>query len=329
MVFREVGKSGMMASVISLGTWAAGGDSAWGDPDDALAIRTMEEGIAKGINLIDTAPAYGFGHSEELVGRAVKGKRSEVLISTKCGLGWDTEEGSFLLSRDGKNVMRNLSKKAVKQGAEDSLRRLCTDYIDIFITHWQSVEPLKTPISETMEALLELKAEGKIRAIGISNVTVAEVEEYLRYGRVDVIQQRYSMITNGAEKNILPICNKYNITFQTYMPLEQGLLAGKITPDTVLDAQDIRNRNPWYKNENLAPVLRMLEKWKPLCEKYGCTYSQLSLAWTIAHSPRFNVLCGSRKPQHIEENVVAAGLVLEAADIADMNCDLGQLPKVI
>jgi methylglyoxal reductase len=326
MLYREIGKSGIKVTAISLGTWAAGGDSGWGGPNDEMAIKAIETAIDNGINLIDTAPAYGFGHSEQLVGKAIKSRRSNLIISTKCGLRWNTDEGSLFLQRDGKKIYRNLSKKAIKQGADESLRNLNTDYIDIFITHWQSVEPYKTPISETMEALLELKKEGKIRAIGISNVTPEHVEEYMKYGQVDLIQEKYSMLTREhVEKNILPLCEKHNITMQAYMPLEQGLLTGKVTMDTVISDTDIRNKILWYKPENRIKIINMLQGWKSLCEKYNCEISHLVIAWTIAQSDKINVLCGGRKPQHVSENAKAGKITLESDDIAKMNKDLASL----
>lgn len=326
MIYREIGKSGIKASAISLGTWAAGGDSAWGERNDELAIEAIKTGIDSGINLIDTAPAYGFGHSEQLVGKAIKGRRSELIISTKCGLRWDTEEGTLHMERDGKKVYRNVSKKAVKQGAEESLKNLGIDYIDIFITHWQSVEPFKVPISETMEALLELKKEGKIRAIGISNVTSEHVEEYMKHGQVDLIQQRYSMLTReNVEKNLLPLCEKYCITMQAYMPLEQGLLTGKVTMETEFAENDIRNKIEWYKPHKRIKILNMLDGWKPLCEKYNCEVSNLVIAWTIAQYEKMNAICGGRKPQHVAENAKAGDIVLESSDIEKMNKDIEKL----
>ncbi len=324
MFYREIGKTGMSASVVSLGTWAAGGDSAWGGiHDDATAIEAIIAGIDHGINLIDTAPAYGLGHSERLVGKAIKGRRQEVLISTKCGLRWDTEEGSFLVARDGVRVVRNLSKKSVKLEAEASLKNLETDYIDLYITHWQSVEPFAFPISETMEGLMELKKEGKIRAIGIANATPEQVNEYLKYGRIDLVQERYSMLTReNVEKNMLPVCRENNITLQAYMPLEQGLLTGKTTMDMIISSTDVRNKISWYVPENRIKVIDMLEGWKPLCEKYQCEISHLVIAWTFAQSEAINVLCGGRKPNHVIENSKAGNLSIEKEDLMKMNADI-------
>jgi len=326
MLFRELGQTGIQASVISLGTWAAGGDSSWGGPDDARAIAAIETAIDQGINWIDTAPAYGLGHSEQLVGQAIRGKRSRVLVATKCGITWDTEEGSFLIARDGKRFYRNLSRRAIIAGAEQSLRDLGTDYIDLYITHWQAVEPFMTPIAETMAALQDLQRAGKIRAIGVSNVTADQVREYLQYGRIDVIQQKYSLLTRtDVEVNLLPLCEQHHLTLQAYMPLEQGLLSGKMTMDTVLAPGEVRTRNPWYAPAIRRQVIGILQAWQPLCQKYGCDVSHLAIAWVLARSGQTNALCGGRKSAHVQENARAGDLVLDAADVTRMTADVERL----
>jgi methylglyoxal reductase len=290
------------------------------------AIRTA---IDQGINLIDTAPAYGMGHSEVLVGQAIQGRRNEVIVATKCGLSWDTSEGSYFLTRDGKRFHRDLSRKAIKAGAEQSLRNLGIDTIDLFITHWQASEPVMTPVSETMDALLELKREGKIRAIGISNVTPDHVRDYLQYGQVDLIQQRYSMLNRqDAETHLLPLCEQHKISLQAYMPLEQGLLSGRMTMDTVLGEYDVRNKNPWYRPENRVQVVELLESWRPLCDKYACEISHLAIAWVIARSEQNNALCGGRKNSHVIENARAGSIILEPADVDQLTSDLARLKLV-
>lgn len=318
MKYMQIGKSDLEVSKIAMGSWAIGGGSWWGNNDDKESIRTIQIAVDEGINLIDTAPVYGFGHSEEVVGEAIKSMRSKVVLSTKCGLMFDRTEGSYYFSRDGFNVYKNLSKSAIKDSVEQSLRRLKTDYIDILFTHWQAVEPFLTPVQETMEALNELKKEGKIRAIGGSNMSVAHIEEYMKYGQLDIIQEKYSLVDKRVEKEILPTAKKYGITFQAYSPLEQGLLTGKMGKDYVPEKGNSRDGKKWYKPENLSIIVDGVQSWQPLCEKYGCSLGNLAIAWIAAQGENINVLCGARKIEQIKENLGAGDIVLEKADVEFM-----------
>lgn len=318
MKYMQIGKSDLEVSKIAMGSWAIGGGSWWGNNDDKESIRTIQMAVDEGINLIDTAPVYGFGHSEEVVGEAIKPMRSKVILSTKCGLMFDRTEGSYYFSRDGFNVYKNLSKLAIKDSVEQSLRRLKTDYIDILFTHWQAVEPFLTPVQETMEALNELKKEGKIRAIGGSNMSVAHIEEYMKYGQLDIIQEKYSLVDKRVEKEILPVAKKYGITFQAYSPLEQGLLTGKMGKDYVPEKGSSRDGKKWYKPENLSIIVDGVQSWQPLCEKYGCSLGNLAIAWIAAQGENINVLCGARKIEQIKENLGAGDIVLEKADVEFM-----------
>lgn len=318
MKYMKIGKSELEASTVSLGTWAIGGGSWWGENNDEESIKTIRTAVEYGINLIDTAPVYGFGHSEEVVGKAIKPIRHDVLVSTKCGLMFDREEGSYYFSRDGFNVYKNLTKKAIKESVEQSLRRLGTDYIDILFTHWQAVEPFLVPIEETMEALMALKKEGKIRAIGGSNMTAWHIEEYVKYGDLDIIQEKYSILDKRIEAEILPAAEKHSVTFQAYSPLEQGLLTGKIRKDYVPEAGSSRDGKKWYIPENLDKIVDGVDSWEPLCEKYGCSLGNLAIAWVAKQSSNMNVLCGARKIEQLEDNARAGEIVLEEEDVAFM-----------
>lgn len=318
MRYQEIGKSGLKASVVSLGTWAIGGGSWWGENDDAQSIATIREAVDQGINLIDTAPVYGFGHSEEVVGKAVKGIRDKVLISTKCGLRWKDQVGSYYFSRDGREVYKNISARAIRDDVEDSLKRLKTDYIDIYFTHWQCVEPFIVPIEETMIELCKLKQEGKIRAIGASNVTVNHIEEYVRYGQLDIIQEKYSILDRRIEAELLPKAKEHKITFQAYSPLEQGILTGKIKRDYVPEEGSARQGKKWYRPDMLTQAVEMVEGWNELCEKYNCTPTNLAIAWIAAQGENINVLCGARKLEQLEDNVKGGDIILEVADVEMM-----------
>lgn len=318
MRYMQIGKSELKASTIALGTWAIGGGSWWGDNNEQESIETIRLAVEEGINLIDTAPVYGFGYSEEVVGKAISPIRQQVILSTKCGLMFDRTEGSYYFSRDGFDIYKNLTKKAIKESVEQSLKRLGTDYIDILFTHWQSVEPFLVPIEETMEALMTLKKEGKIRAIGGSNMSPWHIEEYCKYGELDIIQEKYSLIDRRIEKELLPTAEKFGVTFQAYSPLEQGLLTGKIRKDYIPQPGTSRDGKKWYKPENLGRIVDGVDSWEGLCEKYGCSQGNLAIAFLASQSNNMNVLCGARKLEQVQDNVRAGEIILEPEDVAFM-----------
>lgn len=314
----KIGKSDINTPFMAMGTWAIGGGTAWGENDDKLSVRTIDEAIDCGITWFDTAPVYNLGHSEEVVGKALKGKRHNVLISTKCGLEWDYETPVFHKVMEGRNVYRDLSAKGIRKNLEDSLRRLQTDYIDIYYTHWQTPDFALYPLEETVGVLTELKKEGKIRAIGASNVTEDIIKGYCSLGQLDVIQEKYSILDSHICSELAQVCEENKVSIQAYSPLEQGLLTGKVKADVKLAKGDVRNRNRFFSPENLPKVMRLLEHWKPLCLKYNCTMSNLVIACTAKTIDGLHVLCGARKPEQIRDNSGALLLTLEQSDIDRM-----------
>lgn len=314
----KIGKSDINTPFMAMGTWAIGGGTAWGENDDKLSVRTINEAIDCGITWFDTAPVYNLGHSEEVVGKALKGKRHNVLISTKCGLEWDYETPVFHKVMEGRNVYRDLSAKGIRKNLEDSLRRLQTDYIDIYYTHWQTPDFALYPLEETVGVLTELKKEGKIRAIGASNVTEDIIKGYCSLGQLDVIQEKYSILDSHIRSELAQVCEENKVSIQAYSPLEQGLLTGKVKADVKLAKGDVRNRNRFFSPENLPKVMRLLEHWKPLCLKYNCTMSNLVIACTAKTIDGLHVLCGARKPEQIRDNSGALLLTLEQSDIDRM-----------
>lgn len=314
----KIGKSDINTPFMAMGTWAIGGGTAWGENDDKLSVRTIYEAIDCGITWFDTAPVYNLGHSEEVVGKALKGKRHNVLISTKCGLEWDYETPVFHKVMEGRNVYRDLSAKGIRKNLEDSLRRLQTDYIDIYYTHWQTPDFALYPLEETVGVLTELKKEGKIRAIGASNVTEDIIKGYCSLGQLDVIQEKYSILDSHIRSELAQVCEENKVSIQAYSPLEQGLLTGKVKADVKLAKGDVRNRNRFFSPENLPKVMRLLEHWKPLCLKYNCTMSNLVIACTAKTIDGLHVLCGARKPEQIRDNSGALLLTLEQSDIDRM-----------
>lgn len=327
---REIGTTNIEASVVALGAWAIGGGTWWGESDDDESVRSIQAAVDSGVNFIDTAPVYGWGRSEEVVGRAVMGRREKVILATKCGLWWHDEQGPLFFELEGYSVRRWLHPDAVRKELEGSLRRLNTDYIDLYQTHWQSPDPGDDPISATMECLVKLKEEGKIRAIGASNVNVAQIREYQQAGVLDAIQPRYSMLDRQIETELLPYCIEQNISSLVYSPLEQGLLTGKIDMDQEFAAGEYRNNLPWFRPLNRQPVLNMLGGWKDLTEKYNCSLAQLVIAWTIEQPGVTFALCGARKVKHSLENAAAGAIIVDEQDLARMRKDVEFLgtPKV-
>ncbi len=326
MEYKLVGQSDINASVIGLGTWSMGGGQGWGkEPVDKESINTIHSSIDLGVNLIDTAPVYGFGRSESIVGSAIKGIRDKVIIATKCGLWWDDQKGSAFGTLDGKEIRRSLRPDTIAIEVENSLRRLNTDYIDLYQTHWPSAKPDKTPIADTIDILTKLKDQGKIRAIGISNVSVSQLRDNVEIGDIDSVQLRYSMLWRYIEKDIIPYCVDKSISILAYQPLEQGLLTGKINMDKVFDKAEWRGNsmwNPWYKLENRQKVLNLLDKWTSIAESYNCSMGQLVLAWTIAQTGITHILCGARRAEQVIENAKAHSIKLKCSTISSMTADI-------
>lgn len=329
MRYRALGNSGIEASVVALGTWVTGGGEFWGPkPDDTESVRAIHAALDAGVNLVDTAPAYGFGLSEEIVGKAIKGRRDKVVLATKCGLWWQDDRGSAFYERDGRTMRRCLRPETIREEIELSLKRLGTDRIDLYQTHWPTVEPDKTPICDTMACLMSLKTQGKIRAIGVSNVSLEELQENLRCGDVVSDQFRYSMLARDAEKDILPFCQARGVATLTYMSLEQGLLTGKVGMDRKFGEKEFRSNTdwlPWFKLENRPRILALLAGWKDLTETYRCTLAQLVVAWTAAQPGVTHVLCGARRTEQIVETATGGSLELPPAVLQRMRKDVAGL----
>lgn len=312
---REIGSSGIEASVVGLGTWAIGGWM-WGGTDEAKSIAAIQASVDAGISLIDTAPAYGQGVAEEIVGKALEGRRDKVVLATKCGLVWHTQKGNHFFDYDGKPVHRYLGKDAIIYEVEQSLKRLKTDYIDHYITHWQ--DPT-TPIDETMEALEMLKSQGKIRSIGASNTSVAEIEAYIAAGALDAVQEEYSMVKRDLEAEIVPLCLLNKVSVLSYSSLALGLLSGKMGPDRVFTGDDQRKDNPRFSLENRAKIAKLMDDIAPVAEAHGATKAQTIIAWTL-HQPGITFsLCGARDVGQAEENAAAARIRLSDDDLSTID----------
>lgn len=315
MITREIGRSGVVASAIGLGTWAIGGWM-WGGTDERQAVAAIQAAIDEGVTLIDTAPAYGQGLSEQIVGKAIKGRRDKVVLATKCGLVWHTTQGNHFFDYEGRPVHRYLGAASIAYEVEQSLKRLGTDCIDHYITHWQDAT---TPIEETVAALEDLKRQGKIRSIGASNVSVDELKTYIATGALDAVQEEYSMVKRDIERTLLPICAPHGVSTLSYSSLALGLLSGRIGPDRVFSGDDQRKDNPRFSMANREKVARMMAEIAPVADAHQATPGQVVIAWTIQQPGITFALCGARNPQQARENAAAGRIRLSAAQIETIN----------
>jgi aryl-alcohol dehydrogenase-like predicted oxidoreductase len=311
MLSRPLGRSGIEASAIGLGTWAIGGWM-WGGTDEARSIAAIQAAIDEGVSLIDTAPAYGQGTSEEIVGKALEGRRDKVVLATKCGLVCHTQEGNHFFDYEGHPVHRYLGRMSIVHEVEQSLRRLRTDRIDHYITHWQ--DPT-TPIDETMEALETLKRQGKIRSIGASNTSLEDTAAYVAAGQLDAVQEEYSMARRGIETTHLPLCAQHGVSVLSYSSLSLGLLSGRMSPERTFSGDDQRKDNPRFSQANRAKVATLFEEIAPVIEAHGATPAQIIIAWTLQQPGITFSLCGARGPDQARENAAAGRLRLSGGDI--------------
>ena len=317
MEYRKLGNSSLEVPAVIFGAWAIGG-WAWGPSDDNAAEDAIRASLDAGVNCIDTAPVYGCGHSEELVGRAVKGRRDRVIIATKCGLRWDSTEGEFHFRSTVQgvgdvDVYRNLRPDSIRLECERSLVRLQTDWIDLYQCHWP--DPT-TPLEDTMEALLDLRQQGKIREIGVSNFTPEMIRRCLAVGPVASDQPRYSLLDRSIEQDVLPFCRENGVGVIVYSPIAQGLLTGKVTPDREFPPGDLRGAHRWFTRENRQKVLEALEGVRDIAEAHRCTFGQLAIAWVIHQPGITSAIVGARSPGQARENAAAAGVRLSAEELA-------------
>lgn len=324
---KMIGKSGLEASALSFGCWAIGGGEWWGNNDDQISIDTICRAVQLGVNWIDTARVYGFGHSEEVVGKALKLlPRRKMILSTKCGIQWYDDGGELHFMKEGHAVRRDLAPKAIRRDLELSLKTMGTEYVDVYYTHWQCKTYGLVPIEETMEELLKMKQEGKIRAIGASNTDLQILEDYIRAGQLDVIQEKLSILDRKSEE-LLPFCEEHGIMLQTYSPIEQGLLAGKASDNYVPKPGEVRDGKTWWRPENIRRVNGMLAGWKDLTEKYQCTLANLCIKWNSMLSSNINVLCGARKVSQIEDIASSLDIALSKEDFERMKQDADAVRK--
>jgi aryl-alcohol dehydrogenase-like predicted oxidoreductase len=293
-------------SRVALGTWAIGGWM-WGGTDEAESISTIRAALEHGINVIDTAPAYGFGRSEEIVGKAIaeSGLRSRVIIATKTGLEWE----------NGK-VFRNASRARIMREIEDSLRRLRTDYIDVYQVHWP--DPLVT-IEETAEAMLTLYCQDKIRAIGVSNFSIQQMERFRRVAPLHVLQPPYNLFERDIETDVLPYCRKNKIATFGYGALCRGLLSGRMRADTTFEGDDLRRTDPKFLEPRFAQYLAAVQKLDHLAQRrFGKRVIHLAIRWVLDQGIT-SALWGARRPEQLQAVDEVAGWSLDAPAKAEID----------
>jgi aryl-alcohol dehydrogenase-like predicted oxidoreductase len=305
MKLTEIPGTSLKVSPVAIGTWAIGGWM-WGGTDEAESIATIRAAFEHGINIVDTAPVYGFGRSEEIVGRAIdEGRlRSDVLIATKAGLQWD-----------GGRVSRNASRARIMREVEDSLRRLRTDYIDIYQVHWP--DPLIT-IEETADAMHMLLAQGKIRAIGVSNFSVVQMERFRRVAPLHVLQPPYNLFERGIETDLLPYCRKNDIAMLGYGALCRGLLSGRMRADTVFDGDDLRRSDPKFAKPRFTQYLTAVHQLDRLAERSGKRVIHLAVRWMLDQGIT-TALWGARHPDQLQPVDEVTDWSLDAAAKAEID----------
>lgn len=316
----QLGKTELYISPIVFGAWAIGGQ-AWGGNDDKDALEAIKKGFDLGLTSIDTAPVYGFGHSEELVGKAVKEiGRDKVEILTKFGFNWKTEKGEYQFpTGDGGKTYAYAGRDGIIQEVEDSLTRLKTDYIDLYQIHRPDAT---TPIEETMEVLKELQQQGKIRAIGMSNHTVELMKKADEIIDLASTQSPYSMVYRKIEKDIVPFCVEENVGILAYSPLQRGLLTGKITSDYVFKGDDHRPGTKFFKEPNRSRTNEFLQKIKPIADKHEVTLAQLVINWTIQRLGITAALVGARNVEQVSENAKSMSFTLSVEELEMINTEL-------
>lgn len=305
MKMKSVTATDLEFSAVGFGCWAAGGSAIWTGTDDANSIQAIRRAIELGITFFDVAPVYGFGHAETILGQALRGQRQNVVIATKCGLSWDA----------GGTITNDLKPATIEREIDDSLRRLNTDYVDIYQIHWP--DPA-TPIAVTMETLNKLKSAGKIRHIGVSNFSVALMDETRQYGEIVSHQGLYNLLERNpiqyhnlpleyrTEDEILPYCRRHGLAFFPYSPLFQGLLTDQFRVQNQFDAHDVRSANPKLNGKLFETYYQIRAELLAFAAKIGKPLSQVAINWLIHQEAVTSVICGAQTVAHVEENAASA-----------------------
>ncbi len=306
---RRLGNTDLELTCVGLGTWAIGGpwQFGWGPQDDSDSMASILEALESGINWIDTAPIYGCGHSESVVGKAIKEFREQPLVATKCALLWNEKREKINCLKAGSIIAE----------CEASLRRLDIDVIDLYQMHWANPDE---DIEEGWEAMASLVSQGKVRYIGVSNFNVSQMERVARIHGIASLQPSYSMLAREFEKEAFGYCKENNIGVVCYSPMQRGLLTGKFDAEKIaaLDDGDHRKRSPDFNEPVLSVNLKFVERLKPIAQRSGITLAQLAVAWVIRDETVTSAITGARKKGQISETVKAADIKLAPDDIDEI-----------
>jgi len=309
METKQFGNTDMMITRIGFGAWAIGGGNwafAWGPQDDGEAIAAIRRAVENGMNWIDTAAVYGLGHSEELVGKAIKGMNQKPYIFTKCGLIWD----------DKRKSSQNIQAESIRKECEASLHRLNVDAIDLYQVHW----PVDADLEEAWGMMEKLRSEGKVRFIGVSNYSVEQIRKCMKIAPVSSLQPPYSLINRDCEKEILPFCKENGIGVIVYSPMGSGLLTGTMTRERInaMPSDDWRKNSSHFQEPALTRNLALVEKLKSIGKKYGRSAGEVAIAWTLRNPAVTAAIVGGRSAAQVDGISRACDLQLTNEDLAEI-----------
>lgn len=315
---RQLGQTDMQLTTAGLGTWAMGGpwEYGWGPQDDDEAVASVLEALDQGINWIDTAPAYGLGHSEELVGRALRQTKHKPFIATKCGILWN----------ERKEKVVHLKRDSIRRECHDSLKRLGVERIDLYQMHWPDPDP---DIEEAWEEMARLAKEGKVRYLGVSNFSVQQMERVAPIHPISSLQPPYSMLNRNVERELLGYCARHKIGVVVYSPMQRGLLTGKFSPERLaaLAPDDHRRRSPEFQEPQFTATLELVEGLKRIAERNSRTVAQLAVSWVLRRPEVTAAIVGARRPGQIAETAPASDWNLGKKDIEEIEKLLAKREK--
>jgi aryl-alcohol dehydrogenase-like predicted oxidoreductase len=311
METRLLGNSDLQITPLGVGAWAMGGSGwafAWGPQDDADSIAAIHAALDRGVNWIDTAAVYGLGHSENVVGRALKGRSRRPYVFTKCGLVWN----------DNREISRTLRGESIRRECEDSLRRLAVDVIDLYQIHWPDPDP---EVEEGWSTLAQLKKEGKIRWIGVSNFNTSQLARAQAIAPITSLQPPYSILAPDIEADTLPYCGRHNIGVIVYSPMKSGMLTGAMTRERIaaMPDDDFRKRTPNFKEPLLTRNLALVERLRDIGNRHGRSPGEVALAWALRRPEVTGAIVGVRSAKQVEGVIGAAGFRLSHPEISEIN----------